>query len=103
MGQAVDSIVAGGSIVSGGRVQNSILGYDVRVNSFCEVTNSMLYNHVNVGRYSKIRNAIIDRHVQLPEHSVIGYDTEEDRKRYFVSPGGVVVVVRQESMLEEPE
>ena len=103
MGQAVDSIVAGGSIVSGGRVQNSILGYDVRVNSFCEVTNSMLYNHVSVGRHSKIRNAIIDRHVQLPEHSVIGYDAEEDRKRYFVSPGGVTVVVRDESMLEEPE
>ena len=103
MGQAVDSIVAGGSIVSGGRVQNSILGYDVRVNSFSEVTNSMLYNHVVVGRHSKIRNAIIDRHVELAEHTVIGYDLEEDRKRYFVSPGGVVVVVRDESMLEEPE
>lgn len=102
-GQAVDSIVAAGSIVSGGCVQNSVLGYDVRVNSFCEVTNSLLYNHVNVGRYSKIRNAIIDRHVQLPEHTVIGYDLEEDRKRYFVSLGGVVIVVREESMLEEPE
>ena len=103
MGVAFDSIVAGGSIISGGRVRRSVVGYDVRVNSFCELENSIVYNHVNIGRYSKIRNAIIDRHVQLPEHTVIGYDTEEDRKRFPVSPGGIVVVIRQESMLEEPE
>ena len=103
MGVAFDSIVAGGSIISGGRVRRSVVGYDVRVNSFCELENSIVYNHVNIGRYSKIRNAIIDRHVQLPERTVIGYDTEEDRKRFPVSPGGIVVVIRQESMLEEPE
>jgi glucose-1-phosphate adenylyltransferase len=103
MGVALDSIVAGGSIVSGGRVRNCILGYDVRVNSYCEVENSLIYNHVNIGRHSRIRNAIIDRHVQIPEHTVIGYDLEDDRKRYHVSPNGVAVVVRDESMLEEPE
>jgi glucose-1-phosphate adenylyltransferase len=103
MGVALDSIVAGGSIISGGRVRRSIVGYDVRVNSFCDIENSILYNHVNVGRYSRIRNAIIDRHVQIPEHTVIGFDAAEDRKRFPVSPGGIVVVTRQESMLEEPE
>jgi len=103
MGVALDSIVAGGSIVSGGRVKNCILGYDVRVNSYCEVENTLLYNHVNIGRHSRVKNAIIDRHVQIPEHTVIGYDLEEDRKKFHVSPGGVVVVVRDESMLEEPE
>ncbi len=103
MGVALDSIVAGGSIVSGGRVERSVLGYDVRVNSYCEVENSIIYNHVNVGRYSRIRNAIIDRHVSLPEHSEIGFDLEADSKRYHVTENGVVVVVREESMLEEPE
>jgi glucose-1-phosphate adenylyltransferase len=103
MGVALDSIVAGGSIISGGRVRRSLLGYDVRVNSFSDVENSIIYNHVNVGRYCRVRNAIIDRHVQLPEHTVIGYDPEEDRRRFHVTPGGIVVVVRQESMLEEPE
>ncbi len=103
MGQAVDSIVAAGSILSGGGVRNSVLGYNVRINSFCEVANSILYNHVIVGRHARIRNAIIDRHVQIPEHTVIGYDLEEDRERYVVSPRGIVVVVRAESMLEEPE
>jgi glucose-1-phosphate adenylyltransferase len=103
MGMALDSLVAGGSIVSGGRVLRSILGYDVRVNSYSEVEDSILYNHVNVGRYARVRRAIIDRHVDLPEHTVIGYDLEEDRKHYHVTESGIVVVVREESMLEEPE
>ncbi len=103
MGAAVDSIVAPGSIVSGGRVKRSVLGYDVRVNSYCEVENSIIYNHVNIGRHSHVRNAIIDRHVTIPERTRIGFDLDEDRKKYHVSDGGVVVVVRQESMLEEPE
>jgi glucose-1-phosphate adenylyltransferase len=103
MGVALDSIVSGGSIISGGRVQRSVLGLDVRVNSFCEVENSIIYNHVNIGRHSRIRNAIIDRHVVLPEHTEIGYDLEADRSRYHVSEKGIVTVVREESMLEEPE
>jgi glucose-1-phosphate adenylyltransferase len=103
MGIALDSIVAGGSIVSGGRVDRSVLGYDVRVNSYCEIENSIIYNHVNIGRYARIRNAIVDRHVNLPEHTEIGFDHEEDRQRYHVTENGVVVVVREESMLEEPE
>ena len=103
MGVAVDSIVAPGSIVSGGRVKGSVLGYDVRVNSYSEVENSIVFNHVNVGRHSKIRNAIVDRHVSLPERTVIGFDPEEDRKKYHVTESGVAVVIRDESMLEEPE
>jgi len=103
MGVALDSIVAGGSIISGGRVRRCVLGYDVRVNSFCDVENAILFNHVKIGRYSRVRNAIIDRHVQLPEHTVIGYDPEQDRKRFPVSSGGITIVTREESMLEEPE
>ena len=103
MGVAVDSIVSGGSIISGGRVGHSVLGCDVRVNSFCDVSQSILYNHVNVGRHSRIKNAIIDRHVSLPEHTEIGYDSEADRRRFHVTDSGVIVVVRQESLIEEPE
>jgi glucose-1-phosphate adenylyltransferase len=103
MGVAIDSIVSPGSIVSGGRVKGSVLGYDVRVNSYCELENTILFNHVNIGRHSRIRNAIVDRHVSLPERSVIGFDPEEDRKKYHVTESGVTVVVRDESMLEEPE
>jgi glucose-1-phosphate adenylyltransferase len=103
MGAALDSIVGSGSIVSGGRVKRSVLCYDVRINSYCEIETSIVYNHVSIGRYSRIRNAIIDRHVVLPEHTEIGYDLEADRQRYQVTDSGIVIVVREESMLEEPE
>jgi glucose-1-phosphate adenylyltransferase len=103
MGVALDSIVAGGSIVSGGRVMKSVLGADVRVNSYSEVSESIIYNHVNVGRHSRIRRAIIDRHVSLPERTEIGYDLEADKRRFHVTDSGIVVVVRQESLIEEPE
>ncbi len=103
MGVALDSIVGAGSIVSGGRVTKSVLGLDVRVNSYSEVDQCIIFNHVIVGRSCRIRRAIIDRHVSLPEGTVIGYDTEADRARYSVTEHGVVVVVRPESMIEEPE
>ena len=103
MGVALDSIVAGGSVISGGRVQKSVIGNNVRVNSYCEVFDSIIYNHVNIGRHSRIRRAIIDRHVSLPERTEIGYDAEADRRRFHVTDSGIVVVVRQESLIEEPE
>jgi glucose-1-phosphate adenylyltransferase len=102
-GTAVDSIVASGSILSGGRVKNSLIGYDVRVNSYSEVSESIVYNHVNIGRHSRIRRAIIDRHVNLPENTEIGYDLEADRQRFHVTDSGIIIVVRQESLIEEPE
>jgi glucose-1-phosphate adenylyltransferase len=73
------------------------------VNSYSEVEDTIVFNHVNIGRRCKVRRAILDRHVNLPEGTVIGYDLEADRARFSVSDDGVVVVVRAESMIEEPE
>lgn len=103
MGIAVDSIVCMGSIVSGGRVSQSILSFDVRVNSFTEVESSILFPHVDIGRHSHIRRAIIDRHIKIPEGSYIGFDLEEDRKKYHVTEDGIVVVAPEQRMFEEPE
>ncbi len=103
MGIAVDSIVSMGAIISGGRVTNSILSPDVRINSYTEVESSILFSHVNIGRYSRIRRAIIDRHVHVPEHTEIGFHPAEDRKKYHVSDTGIVVVVPEQRMFEEPE
>src|SRR5437867_11518563 len=100
---ALDAIVAGGSVMSGGRVQTSVIVNEVRVNSYSEVSQSIIYHHVNPGRHSRIRRAIIDRHVSLPERTEIGYDLEADRRRFHVTDSGIVVVVRQESLIEEPE
>jgi glucose-1-phosphate adenylyltransferase len=101
MGIGIDSMVSMGCIISGGRVTNSILSHDVRINSYTEVENSILFSHVTIGRYSRIRRAIIDRAVHLPERTEIGFDLEEDRKKYHVSEGGIVVVVPEERMFED--
>ena len=103
MGIAVDSIVSAGSIISGGRVTGSVLSPDVRVNSYTEIESSILLSHVNIGRYSRIRRAIVDRHIDIPERTEIGYNLEEDRRKYHVTEGGIVVVVPEQRMFEDPE
>jgi glucose-1-phosphate adenylyltransferase len=101
-GQAMDSIVSMGCVVSGGQVRNSVLSPDVRVNSFSEVDSSILFSHVDVGRRCRIRKAIIDRDVHIPEGTVIGYDTEADRQKYHVTDSGITVVTRDYSLFENP-
>jgi len=103
MGVALDSIVAGGSVISGGRVQKSVIGNNVRVNSYSEVSDSIIYNHVTVGPPF----AHPPRHHrpsrQSSERTEIGYDLEADKRRFHVTDSGIVIVVRQESLIEEPE
>lgn len=97
-GEAHDSIVCQGCILSGGSVSRSILSPGVRVNSYATVEDSILFEGVDVGRHSRIRKAIIDKNVQLPPNTVIGFNIEEDRKRGFtVSENGVVVISKAES------
>ena len=103
MGTAVDSIVSSGCIVSGGRVANCVLSYDVRVNSYTDVEGCIIFPHVDIGRYSRIRRTIIDRNIRIPEDSVIGFDSEEDRRKYHVTETGIVVIVPDERIFEEPE
>ena len=94
VGLVLDSVVSGGSIVSGGRVQRSILSCNVRVNSYSEVCDSILMEGVNVGRYAKVRRAIVDKDVIIPQGMVIGYSPEEDKRNFFVSDSGIVVVAK---------
>ncbi|MDD5166246.1 MAG: glucose-1-phosphate adenylyltransferase [Candidatus Omnitrophica bacterium] len=94
IGLVLDSIVSGGCIISGGRVQHSILSPNVRINSFSEVYDSILMEGVNVGRYAKIKRAIIDKDVFIPQGIVIGYDKEADKKKFFISESGIVIVAK---------
>ncbi|MGE3787514.1 MAG: glucose-1-phosphate adenylyltransferase [Nitrospirales bacterium] len=92
MGMALDSIVSGGCIIAGGRVQNSVLAPDVRVDQHAEVLESVIMENVEIGERSRIRRAIIDKGVVIPPNSVIGYDLESDRARFPVTEDGIVVV-----------
>lgn len=93
MGVALDSIVANGCIISGGRVTRSVLSPGVRVNSYCEVDSSILMDRVEIGRYSRIQRTIIPPGVVLPESSLIGFDLDADRRNgYTVTENGIVVL-----------
>ena len=92
MGVATDSLVSPGCIISGGRIDRSVLFPRVRINSFSYVEESVLFDGVNVGRYCRIRRAIIDKGVEIPPRTEIGHDPERDRRRYHVSDEGIVVI-----------
>ena len=92
IGIATDSLVCDGAIISGGHLEQSILSHNVRLNSYAHVSQSIIFEGVNIGRHARIRRAIIDKGVSIPEGTTIGYDTEEDKKNWFVSPEGIVVI-----------
>ncbi len=94
VGKALDSLVCNGVIISGGLVENSVLSPGVRINSFAQVHKSILMHNVEIGRKARIRNTIIDKDVSIPPGTEIGYNPAEDRRRFIVSPGGVVVVAK---------
>ena len=97
-GEAHDSLVCAGAIISGGHVTRTIVGPQTRVNSYAEVEDSILFSRVNIGRRAKIRRAIIDKDVHIPEGFRVGYDEEEDLARGFtVSDGGIEVIAKAES------
>jgi glucose-1-phosphate adenylyltransferase len=92
IGTAVDSLVAPGCIISGGIVRSSVLSYNVTVRSWAEVDESVIMDDVEIGRYCRIKKAIIDKHNIIPPYTQIGIDPQEDRKRFEVTPRGIVVV-----------
>ena len=98
-GRAMDSIVCPGSIISGGTVEHSIVGPNVRVNSYTHVEDSILFSGVDIGRHARVRRAIIDKDVRIPPGVEIGFDPELDRQRGFlVSDGGVVVIAKSDGV-----
>jgi glucose-1-phosphate adenylyltransferase len=91
-GHAIDSIVSGGCILSGGSVRNSVLGRWVRVHSGALVEDSVILDNCDIGRRAKIRRAILDKNVRIPEGATIGYDLDNDKKFHHVTDNGIVVV-----------
>jgi len=91
-GAAIDSMVSGGNIVSGATVRRSMLFSRVRVHSYAEVEDSVVLPNVDIDRHCVIRRAVIDKHCRIPAGTKIGVDPEEDRRRFHVSEGGIVLV-----------
>ncbi|MDP2798467.1 MAG: glucose-1-phosphate adenylyltransferase [Deltaproteobacteria bacterium] len=91
-----DSLIAGGTIISGGEIRNSIMGRHVFVGSRCVVEDSIIFDHVTLMEDVRIKRTIVDKNVTLPPGTRIGYDMEQDRRRYFVDPSGIVVVPKAE-------
>jgi glucose-1-phosphate adenylyltransferase len=101
-GQALDSLVSPGAIVSGGVVRRSILSPDVRVNSGAVVEDTVLMDGVHVGRGAVVRRAILDKNVRVPPGARIGVDREKDTRRYQVSRNGVVAIGKGQAVPAEP-
>ncbi|MGR9045493.1 MAG: glucose-1-phosphate adenylyltransferase [Gammaproteobacteria bacterium] len=91
-GQAVDSMVSGGCVISGSKVRHSLLFSNVRVNSYTVLQDTVVLPEVNIGRHCKITKAIIEKGCDVPQGTVIGENRAEDEKRFHVSKGGVVLV-----------
>lgn len=92
VGRAINSLITDGTIISGGLVERSIIGPNVRVNSYTYITDSIIMDKCNIGRHAKIRRAIIDKNVHIPEHEEIGFDPDTDSKRFTVTETGIVVI-----------
>ena len=91
-GNAHESMVGAGSIISGGHVRTSVIATSVSIESGSYVEGSVIMPGVRIGRNAVVRGAILDKNVVIGENAQIGVDLEHDRSRYTVSPGGIVVL-----------
>ena len=99
-GQAIDSVISGGALLSGGVVRNSVIGRHVRVHAGALVEDSIILDNCDIGRRAKVRRAILDKNVRVPQDGSIGYDLEQDRRFHYVTESGIVVVEGNRSAVE---
>jgi glucose-1-phosphate adenylyltransferase len=95
VGTAVDAMVTPGCIISGGRVERSVLSPGVRINSYAYVGDSIIFENVTVGRHARLNRTIVDKDVTIPEGMQIGFFPDEDRKRFTVTDSGIVVISKR--------
>ena len=97
-GEALDSIISGGCILSGGTVRKSVLGRGVRVHTGATVEGCVIMDNCDIGRQAKVRRAILDKNVCIPDDALVGYDLAADRARgWHVTDSGIVVIGREHS------
>ncbi|MCP5065628.1 MAG: glucose-1-phosphate adenylyltransferase [bacterium] len=99
--EVLDSLLCSGVVISGSTVRRSILGNRAFIDEGAEVEGSILFSGVKIGKGARIKNAIIDKWCEIAPGESIGYDAEEDAKRYSVSPSGIVVVPRAAGVIRD--
>jgi len=99
-GMAVDSIIAGSTIVSGGMVKGSVLGRGVRIHTGANVEDSVIFDNCDIGRRAMVRRAILDKNVKIPPDTKVGYNLESDRKKYLVTESGIVIIEGHQSTVD---
>jgi len=99
-GEAIDSIVSGGCILSGGAVKNSVLFRGVKVHAGALVEDCLILDNCDIGRRARVRRAILDKNVRVPADATIGYDLEHDRRFHHVTDSGIVVVEGNRSQVD---
>jgi len=92
VGRNLNSLICDGCIISGGLVERSLLGPNVKVNSFSYISDSIIMNNCNIARHARIRRAILDKNVNIPEGYEIGFDLEGDKKKFTITESGIVVI-----------
>ena len=91
-GVFINSMLAGGTVISGGNVDHSILFQNVFIDDRAVVSNSVIFSNVRVGKKVRLNNCIVDKHVNIPDGEVIGFDPARDRERFTVTEKGIVVI-----------
>jgi glucose-1-phosphate adenylyltransferase len=99
-GHAIDSIVAGGTILSGGEARRSVIGRGVRIHAGAVVEDSVIFDNCDIARNCHVKRAILDKNVRLAENTRIGFDRAADMRLYHVTESGIVVVEGRRSSVE---
>jgi glucose-1-phosphate adenylyltransferase len=91
-GQALDSMVSGGCIISGSTVRRSLLFSNVQVRSYSNIEDSVILPNVDIGRNVRLRRVVVDKNCIIPPGMAVGFDPVEDRKRFHVTESGITLV-----------
>ena len=91
-GQALDSMVSGGCIISGATVRGSLLFSNVQVRSYSSIEDSVILPNVDIARNVRLRRVVVDKNCMIPAGLTVGFDAEEDRKRFFVTDKGITLI-----------
>ena len=97
--EVINSLLSGGCIITGAKVEHSVLSPNINIKESAEVSHSVVMHGVSIGAGAKIRNAIIDKEVVIADGVKIGYDNEYDNRRFVLTSSGVVIVPKRTNVV----